>query len=187
MFKKFDSEGLDQRPHINQLKSSHQRTIRAKLIEAFPNFEEHLGVIWPKKVNMKQMKCIDRIELICTDAGEALFFRLRDGDIVPTLKLLHKYPNILPIVQVDKGAIKFVLSGAHIMCPGLTSAGAHIPVALAKNTIVAVHAEGKCNALAIGICKMSTDDIKSINKGIGVDNLHFLGDGLWRMKEPPTD
>lgn len=26
-------------------------------------------------------------------------------------------------VQVDRGAIKFVLSGANIMCPGLTSAG----------------------------------------------------------------
>lgn len=26
--------------------------------------------------------------------------------------------------QVDKGAIKFVLSGANIMCPGLTSPGA---------------------------------------------------------------
>ena len=30
-------------------------------------------------------------------------------------------------VQVDKGAIKFVLSGAHIMCPGLTSPGAKLP------------------------------------------------------------
>ena len=27
-------------------------------------------------------------------------------------------------MQVDKGAIKFVLSGANIMCPGLTSPGA---------------------------------------------------------------
>ena len=30
-------------------------------------------------------------------------------------------------MQVDKGAIKFVLSGAHIMCPGLTSPGAALP------------------------------------------------------------
>ena len=26
-------------------------------------------------------------------------------------------------LQVDRGAIKFVLSGANIMCPGLTSPG----------------------------------------------------------------
>ena len=33
-------------------------------------------------------------------------------------------PFMLPQMQVDKGAIKFVLSGANIMCPGLTSPGA---------------------------------------------------------------
>ena len=32
-------------------------------------------------------------------------------------------PMLLPWVQVDKGAIKFILSGANIMCPGLTSPG----------------------------------------------------------------
>lgn len=35
-------------------------------------------------------------------------------------------PFILPHQQVDKGAIKFVLSGANIMCPGLTSPGAKL-------------------------------------------------------------
>lgn len=32
-------------------------------------------------------------------------------------------PNIMKKFQVDRGAIKFVLSGANIMCPGLTSPG----------------------------------------------------------------
>jgi PUA domain protein len=35
-------------------------------------------------------------------------------------------PFILPHMQVDKGAIRFVLSGANIMCPGLTSPGARM-------------------------------------------------------------
>ena len=33
---------------------------------------------------------------------------------------------MLPHQQVDRGAIKFVLSGANIMCPGLTSPGAKL-------------------------------------------------------------
>ena len=33
-------------------------------------------------------------------------------------------PFMLTHQQVDKGAIRFVLSGANIMCPGLTSPGA---------------------------------------------------------------
>jgi predicted RNA-binding protein (TIGR00451 family) len=33
---------------------------------------------------------------------------------------------MMPKLRTDKGAIKFVLSGANIMCPGLTSPGATI-------------------------------------------------------------
>ena len=35
-------------------------------------------------------------------------------------------PVILPHQQVDKGAIKFLLSGANVMCRGLTSPGAKL-------------------------------------------------------------
>ena len=46
-------------------------------------------------------------------------------------------PYILPWQQVDKGAIKFVLSGANIMCPGLTSPGAKMTTC-PKGTIVVI-------------------------------------------------
>lgn len=42
--------------------------------------------------------------------------------------LLCPDPHILPHVQVDKGAIRFVLSGANIMSPGLTSPGGRMDV-----------------------------------------------------------
>lgn len=45
-------------------------------------------------------------------------------------------PFILPHQQVDKGAIKFVLSGANIMCPGLTSPGAKLYPAEADTVVV---------------------------------------------------
>lgn len=82
---------------------------------------------------------------------------------------------------MDKGAIKFVLSGANIMCPGLTHPNATMTKA-DKGTVVAIMAEGKEHALAVGICAMSTEDIASKNKGIGVENYHYLNDGLWNMK-----
>jgi malignant T-cell-amplified sequence len=50
------------------------------------------------------------------------------------------------------------------------------------DTVVAVMAEGKENALAVGQMKMSSQDIKSINKGIGVETLTSLGDPLWNLK-----
>ncbi|AQK91305.1 pseudouridine synthase and archaeosine transglycosylase (PUA) domain-containing protein [Zea mays] len=45
----------------------------------------------------------------------------------------------------------------------------------------AIMAEGKQHALAIGYTKMSAKDIRTINKGIGVDNMHYLNDGLWKV------
>lgn len=62
-------------------------------------------------------------------------------------------------MQVDKGAITFVLSGANIMCPGLTSKGAIMTPDLSANTVVTVVAEGKQNALSVGILKMSVNDM----------------------------
>lgn len=85
-------------------------------------------------------------------------------------------------LRVDKGAIKFVLSGANIMCPGLTSPGATIHDEVEEGTAVAILAEDKEHALAIGYTVMSTKDMREINKGIGVENLHCLNDGLWKCK-----
>lgn len=105
----------------------------------------------------------EHIEILTVN-GELLFFRQREGPFYPTLRLLHKckilllqthtfycnlhlntqwhfllfpaVPFILPHQQVDKGAIKFVLSGANIMCPGLTSPGAKLNPAGVDTVVV---------------------------------------------------
>merc|ERR1712227_436157 len=117
----------------------------------------------PKKDPMRAVKSSEHIEIVASKSGELLFFRQRDGPWYPTLKLLHKYPFLLTHEQVDKGAIRFVLSGANIMCPGLTSPGAKM-VDAEQDTIVAVMAEGKEHAVSIGITKMSTAEIAEKNK-----------------------
>ncbi|RZF41897.1 hypothetical protein LSTR_LSTR005665 [Laodelphax striatellus] len=179
MFKKFDEK--ESISGVQQLKSSVQKGIRNKLIEQFPLLETYLDTILPKKDTFRLVKCHDHVEIIVHSSGELLFFRHREGPWMPTLRLLHKYPFFLPWEQVDKGAIRFVLSGANIMCPGLTSPGA-IMTPVEKGTIVAVMAEGKQHALAVGTTALSTDDIAKVNKGIGIENVHYLNDGLWQMK-----
>ena len=66
------------------------------------------------------------------------------------------------------------------MAPGLTSAGGKLADDLLEGDMVAVHAEGKQCAMAVGVMKMSSADVRAINKGIAIDNLHFLNDGLWQ-------
>ena len=134
-----------------QAKQSVCRGIRNSIIEQYPKIESVIDDIFPKKSVVTLAKCKDHIQLIIIE-GEILFYQIRDGPFYPTLKLLHKYPFIMNRVQVDKGAIRFVLGGANIMCPGLTHpTGGFLPEEnLAVGTPVAIFAEGKQNAMAIG-------------------------------------
>ncbi|CAB0004397.1 unnamed protein product, partial [Nesidiocoris tenuis] len=100
MFKKFDEK--ESISCSQQLKSSVQKGIRNKLLEQFPGIEEYIDSILPKKDNFRMLKCHDHIEIIVNGGGELLFFRQRDGPWMPTLRLLHKYPFLLPHEQVDK-------------------------------------------------------------------------------------
>lgn len=63
------------------------------------------------------------IQLLLKD-GQPIFFTTRDGPWCPTLRIVHQYPEMMKRLRVDQGAPKFVLAGANIMCPGLTSEGA---------------------------------------------------------------
>ncbi|CAG8593059.1 11486_t:CDS:2 [Paraglomus brasilianum] len=177
MFKKFNFR--DDVASQSQVKSSVQRAIRTKLLDQYPNLESVIEEVLPKKAHVVLVKCHEHINLLMLN-NEILFFQHFDGPYYPTLRLVHKYPTLFPRVQVDRGAIKFILSGANIMAPGLTSAGAKMEEDLPGNSIATVYAEGKEHALSIGLLKMSTANIKQINKGIAVDNVHHLGDALWR-------
>ena len=115
-----------------------------------------------------------------------MFFQCRQGPYIPTLRTLHKFPDILPKYQVDRGAVPYVLGGANIMAPGLTSAGGSMEDVPAES-VVAVMCQGKEHAIAIGVTAMSTEQIRSVNKGNAVENTHWLNDGLWTLKGIPQD
>lgn len=53
-----------------------------------------------------------------------------------TSSLLFADPDIMKKLQVDRGAIRFVLAGANIMCPGLTSPGGYLDEEVGAETPV---------------------------------------------------
>ncbi|KAF9036598.1 hypothetical protein BJ165DRAFT_1504591 [Panaeolus papilionaceus] len=179
MFKKF-SPSTDIAGHT-PVKSSVQRQIRANVLAQWKIEPETLEAIWPKKEGLIHVKCREHVSIF-TVHSEPLFFQHFDGPFYPTLRVLHKYPYILPKVQVDRGAIRFLLGGAPMMCPGLTSAGGWLPPpddAIPAERVVAIHAEGKEHAVGIGLTKLGTEDIKKVNKGVAIELGSYLGDDLW--------
>ncbi|KZT69075.1 hypothetical protein DAEQUDRAFT_303364 [Daedalea quercina L-15889] len=182
MFKKF-SPSSDVSGQTS-LKSSVQRSIRSGILSHWKIDLETFEHIWPKKEPLTLVKCRDHIS-IYTLHGEPLFFQHFDGPFFPTLRLLHKYPFVLPMVRIDRGAIRFLLAGAHMMCPGMTSKGGYLPpaeAALPAGTPVAIHAEGKEHAVGIGITKLGTEEMKNVNKGVGVETVTYIGDDFWALQ-----
>ncbi|CDI79169.1 PUA domain-containing, cell cycle regulator protein, putative [Eimeria praecox] len=176
MLKKFGPEEISSQ---TMMKSSMQRAVRGQILEEYPRLEPVMEQIWPKKASPVLIKCQNRISLVALD-GKPLFFQQRDGQWVPTLRLLHEYPSMMPKMQVDKGAVKFVLRGSNVMCQGLTSPGGRMEEVPA-NKVVQIAVEGKQHSCAIGITTMSTEDIRRENKGPCIETLTYLNDGLWTL------
>jgi malignant T-cell-amplified sequence len=180
MFKRFDPSA--DVSTSTQVKASVQRGIKAQIHEAHPALTDAMldGLI-PKKSPLVQYKVGPHLMLYCrhvehegaSASDEPMFFQQRDGPILPTLKLVHKYPQVeFTRVTVDKGAIPFLLGGANVMCPGLTNVGGVMPPdglekdadgfdkpGLAKGAGVVVFAEGKEHAIAVGVLTMSSADV----------------------------
>lgn len=153
------------------------------------------------------MKLPDRNTLFVLD-NVPLFYQQdgNNGDVIPHLKLVHRFPQAFPTIRIDRGAIRFVLSGATLMAPGLTSKGGRLPREgadkklvegkemeqgvddegrwsreLEKGEPVVIMAEGKEEACAIGTLVTGTAEVKAKGKGPVVEDAHFLGDGLWKL------
>ncbi|KAH7026587.1 PUA domain-containing protein [Microdochium trichocladiopsis] len=189
-----------------KLKSSVQRSLRTSLLTSYPLLEQHIDEIMPKKGSLESMKLpsVDRCTLYVMD-GQPLFWQQDTNTLLPHLKLVHRFPQAFPSIRIDRGAIRFVLSGATLMAPGLTSAGGRLPRddgpppgtgpgledkldeeerwsrELEKGEPVVIRAEGKTEACAVGLLVAGTRDVKEKGKGPVVEEAHFLGDGLWRL------
>lgn len=113
-----------------------------------------------------------------------LFYQHMDDPIIPHLKIVHQYPHAFKRLKIDRGAIRFVLSGATLMVPGMTSKGGWLPDKedeAKAGDIVVVEAEGKDEICLIGQLEIGTEEMKAKKKGVAMSAGHYLGDGLWKL------
>ena len=182
MFKRFTQEECVSSQ--SQVKSSVGRAIRTAICDQYPKIEDVIDELLPKKESLVLAKCTNHIQLLVVK-NEPIFFQQRDGPWFPTLRLVHRHASVFAdhAWTTDAGAIRFVLGGSNVMCPGFTHDDGDLPADLPVDAPVIIKAFGKKHAMAIGQVKMSKGDILEKNKGICVDNLHFLNDGLWQLKD----
>lgn len=129
------------------------------------------GVSLSKKDQCELLEGDIRILLI---NKQPAFFYYR-GKAVPTLKYLQEH-NVLPTVVVDMGAVKFVIKGADIMRPGIKE----IAQEIGKDDFIVIVDENNRKPLAVGIALFDSEEMKGIDSGKVVKNIHYLGDEIWR-------
>jgi PUA domain protein len=104
------------------------------------------------------------------------FFSYKDL-FLPSLMFIRKYLELnIPSVQVDAGAVKFVINGADIFTQGIVSCNQDFE----ENTIIII-LNPQNAALSLGSSLMKSSDLLT-KKGRGIVNLHYLGDMIWEMK-----
>ncbi len=122
------------------------------------------------------------MELVETDSaqiylisGKPLFARV-DGRILPTL-VFEELLDSMPKVVVDMGAVPHVCNGANIMAPGIVRFEGEFN----QGDLVLVVDEKHGKAVALCESMYDVDTARKLDKGIAFQNIHFVGDELWKL------
>ena len=95
-----------------------------------------------------------------------------------TLRGFLDYPEASKWVEVDHGAIPFLMNGADCMVAGVQAADDSI----VKGELVWIRDMTHKKPLAIGWSVMDGSEMASATKGKGIKTLHWVGDELWEME-----
>jgi len=98
--------------------------------------------------------------------------------LVPTLKLLQTKPELLKHIVVDMGAVKFLVSGADVMRPGIKD----IPETMNKEEFVLIVDQVNHKPLAVGVAQLSGADMLAATSGKVIKNIHYVGDEIWKFQ-----
>ncbi|MCY3412764.1 MAG: hypothetical protein INQ03_14095 [Candidatus Heimdallarchaeota archaeon] len=132
--------------------------------------------VLPKKSILARYT-LEKNESVIT-LGKNLIFIEKKGHIIPSIKIIRKIEHSIPIIKVDTGAIKFVVNGADIMRPGIVE----ISDDVREGELVLVVEETKGGPLCFGVAKYDAVDMRAMDSGKSIINLHHLKDKFFEME-----
>jgi PUA domain protein len=119
----------------------------------------------------------DWFKIVIVD-GNILFFQDEGHDeMFPTVKGVLELGIDCCKVTVDAGAVRFVVNGADIMCPGIVGVDPDIK----ENDLVIIVEETHGKPLAIGRALVAADGMIG-KSGKAIKSIHYVGDDLWNLE-----
>lgn len=141
---------------------------------------DQIGRSWPKNAilpikNLQAYVINDNKRLLV--GNNLIAIQLAPNLIIPHLtqnEILGHFAS----VQVDMNAVKFVCNGANIMRPGITYFST-----FKESEIVLVKDQTHKKELAVCISLVDDENGRKMEKGIVLNNVHYIGDVYWEMKK----
>ncbi|KYH36237.1 MAG: PUA domain-containing protein [Candidatus Bathyarchaeota archaeon B23] len=133
---------------------------------------EEAGGLLPEAETVEEAEMEDGTVVYLID--DSIVLAKREGVLFPTLKS-HAL-EALPSIVVDMGAIPHICNGADVMAPGVVEVQGEFQ----PGDLVVVRDERYGKALAVGRALVGSEELRSLERGRVVKNLHYVGDRLWR-------
>jgi PUA-domain protein len=120
------------------------------------------------------------VEVNETEIAEVFIFDGRpllarsNGVLFPTLYFEELFA-VIPKIVVDMGAVPYVCKGADVMAPGVRA----IKGKFEENDLLLVVDERHGKPLALGVALFGSENMKALDSGKIVKNIHYVGDKLW--------
>lgn len=164
------------------------KELKEGILHSMPNFTFIENDFFKKKSLIKKCKIENKKhQIFVISINDApYFFQIQDKNqkksiVLPNLILVLQYPDLLPYVYVDDGAVKPLLGGSNLKGPGIKKIEETAP--FEKNTVIAVRLLGNEEAFAVGITLKSLEEIRNSPQGDAIEILHVLKDQLWENRE----
>jgi PUA domain protein len=158
---------------MRRLKDKEVRGLLRDFIHRYPNSEEI----------MESAKIFDELavgeEIVYFVDGTPLVLRTKLG-MLPSLKF-EKVIDSLPRAVVDMGAVAHVANGADIMRPGIKNFQGDF----VKGDLLLIVDEKYGKPIALGTAEMDSATMKLMAKGKVIENVHYVGDELWKSFSKP--
>ncbi len=141
---------------------------------------DRIGRSWPTNsilpIKSLQAYVIDENKRLLV-GNNIVAIQLATDLVIPHLTQ-HEILNHFASVQVDMNAVKFVCNGANIMRPGITDFSA-----FKESEIVLVKDQTHKKELAVCISIVDDENGRKMEKGVVLNNIHYIGDEYWEMKK----
>jgi PUA domain protein len=140
---------------------------------------EYLGNICPKIPSTLKLKEIKKVEIdekrniLISDKIVIIEFK---GLKLPFLKE-ESYLECFPHVVVDSGAIQYICKGANVMRRGIICVDGFFN----KGEVVTIQDPKFKKNIAIGVALLDSSEINKIDRGLVIDNIHYVGDKFWEI------